>query len=363
MGEHKTRDQIDIELSRTYFGNTEDKPSSPIQEKAQQEKAQQEKVQYAPPRRRWSPLTFLFILWIISSIIFAAGYLLRGKRIVFNVNINVEPGIASRKQTKPPRIIQDLTAKLKRVSSSEKIQIVLPGVMHPSSETIRFSLPKTAQEFVARLKQDLPNKIHASRPEAAFIEIPKPKTKPKPPVTAPAARNVKTLYDFEVDEDGWEIPAWEVDKPDHVARSLKRTDAFANSGSGGLELIAEFSGGHWTAALIEVQQYLDLSNYDGIQADVFVPADCPEGLRARLILTVGGDWRFVEMSRSVRLVPGEWTTISANMLEGGSDWKRAKVDEAFRSDVRKIALRIESNRKPAYSGPIYIDNIRVSSSQ
>jgi hypothetical protein len=363
MGEQKTRDQIDIELSRTYFGNTEGKTSPPTQEKTQQEKAPQEKAKYAPPRRRWSPLTFLFILWIISSIIFAAGYFLRGKRIVFNVNINVEPEIASRKQTEPPRIIRDLIAKFKRASAAEKIQIALPGVMRPSSETIRFSPPKTVQEFTSRLKQDLSYKIQVPRPETAFIETPKPKTKPKPPVTAPVARNVKTLYDFEVDEDGWEIPVWEVDKPDHVARSLKRTDAFANRGSSGLELIVEFPGGYWTAALVETQQYLDLSNYDGIQADVFVPADCPEGLRARLILTVGEDWRFVEMSRSVRLVPGEWTTISASISEEGNDWKRAKADEAFKSDVRKIALRIESNRKPAYSGPIYIDNIRVSSSQ
>jgi hypothetical protein len=37
------------------------------------------------------------------------------------------------------------------------------------------------------------------------------------------------------------------------------------------------------------------------------------------------------------------------------------VDKAFKEDVRKVTVRIESNRKPAYTGPIYIDNITVYS--
>jgi hypothetical protein len=36
-----------------------------------------------------------------------------------------------------------------------------------------------------------------------------------------------------------------------------------------------------------------------------------------------------------------------------------EVTEAFRQDIRKIDIRVESNNKPAYSGPFYIDNIRV----
>jgi hypothetical protein len=65
------------------------------------------------------------------------------------------------------------------------------------------------------------------------------------------------------------------------------------------------------------------------------------------------------MSRSVPLVPGQWVTVSGSLEDGSMDWKRAEVNSAFRSDVRKIVVRIESNKRPVYSGPVYIDNIRL----
>jgi hypothetical protein len=366
MDEQKTRDQIDIELSRTYFGNAEDRTSphtqdTTKQEKARQEEARQEKAQRMSPHtgRHWSGLTILFILWIISSIIFAAGYLLRGKRVVFHVNINVEPAASSKKQVSTPGILRDISARIKQASGARTIQASLPGKMRPSSETITVSPPKTIEELISRIRQALSFK--APQPKADLANVPKPKLRTSD--IKPAAQKIKTLYNFEFTEEGWEIPAWATEKVDHVARSLKKTDVAASKGNSALELIAEFPGGQWTAALVEVQQYLDLTNYSGIQANVFVPADCPEGLRCRFILTVGENWRFVEMSRSVRLVPGEWTTVSASISEGSTDWKRMTVDNAFKADVRKVALRIESNRKPAYTGPIYIDNISITSAQ
>ena len=56
---------------------------------------------------------------------------------------------------------------------------------------------------------------------------------------------------------------------------------------------------------------------------------------------------------------GVWTHISANLKPGSADWKRTKPTDEFRADVRKIAVRVESS-KPAYSGPIYIDNVVLS---
>ena len=92
MEEQKTHDEIDLELSRTYFGNAEGKKASESQEKEQQEKAQPENAQHMPlpTRRRWSPVTLLLILWLVSAIVFFAGYILRDKRVIFNVNINIE---------------------------------------------------------------------------------------------------------------------------------------------------------------------------------------------------------------------------------------------------------------------------------
>lgn len=174
-------------------------------------------------------------------------------------------------------------------------------------------------------------------------------------------KNEKVLYDFETGENGWEIPSWAMDKPDHVATSISTSKAVASNGRKSLKLDSSFPGGMWTASLAEIQHYLDLSDYEVLSVDIYLPPDAPEGLRAKVILSVGEEWRFTEMSRSIRLQPGKWTNITASIREGSTDWKRTKVDNAFKSDVRKIAIRIESNRKPVYTGPVYIDNFRVGS--
>ena len=66
----------------------------------------------------------------------------------------------------------------------------------------------------------------------------------------------------------------------------------------------------------------------------------------------------IGMSRSFDLKPGEWTTVEGDLMPGSIDWRRVQVDEAFRKDIRKIDIRVYSNNKPAYTGPIYIDNVR-----
>jgi len=178
------------------------------------------------------------------------------------------------------------------------------------------------------------------------------------PSTAPITEE-RTYYDFEGDLKGWEIPLWAQGKSAYVAKEIIISTDMANEGTGSMKIGADFPGGNWTAALVEVQQYLDLSQYRVIRADLYLPPEAPEGLKVKVILTVGDNWKFVEMSRSVPLEPGKWVTISANIEPGSYDWKRVVPDENFAEDVRKVALRIESNRKPAYTGPIYIDNVRV----
>jgi len=170
----------------------------------------------------------------------------------------------------------------------------------------------------------------------------------------------KVLYNFETNTEGWEIPLWAEEKHDHVGKSLKQIRGTSSNGSGSLIMTADFQGNTWSAALAEISHYLDLDNYNSISVDIYIPRDCPKGLKAQIILTVGDSWRFVEMSRSFPLTPGEWTTITGDLSDKSSDWRRTTVDWNFRKDIRKIAVRIESNGKPAYSGSIYIDNIRVT---
>lgn len=178
------------------------------------------------------------------------------------------------------------------------------------------------------------------------------------PSTAPITEE-RTLYDFEGDLQGWEVPVWALGKTDHVAKEVVLSQDVASKGKTSMKVTADFPGGAWYGALIEIQQYLDLGGYRVIRADIYLPPDAPVGLKAKLILTVGENWKFVEMNGSVPLMPGEWATITANIEPGSYDWKRVVPDEEFAQDIRKIAIRIESNHKPKYAGVLYIDNVRV----
>lgn len=176
---------------------------------------------------------------------------------------------------------------------------------------------------------------------------------------ASSAEEEKVLFSFEKDTQGWEIPEWAIEQEDHVAKTVESSKDVGKEGAGSLKVMAAFPGKLWTAALVEDFEYFDWTPYKEIAADIYIPKEAPIGLKAKIILTVGENWKFTEMARSVALVPGEWVTVSANLLPGSEDWKRTTVDDNFRKDVRKIAIRVESNKKPEYSGPIYIDNVRL----
>lgn len=178
-------------------------------------------------------------------------------------------------------------------------------------------------------------------------------------VHAMAFAEGRVLYNFETGVEGWEIPDWAYEQDDYVGESLDVSDEFAAQGKSSLKMVVDFTGGSWRGAVAEVMEYLDWTPYGTLSVDVLVPPDAPVGLRAKLILTVGDDWKWTEMSKSVKLEPGKWVTISANLLPGSMDWKRTNPTDEFRADVRKIDVRVESNRKPIYKGPVYIDNIRV----
>ena len=179
------------------------------------------------------------------------------------------------------------------------------------------------------------------------------------PSSAPITEE-RTFYDFDYpDLNGWEVPLWAKGKADYVAKNAEQSTDFATSGEYSMKIDTEFNTGLWAAALVEIEQYLNLSAYRVISADVYLPEGAPEGLKAKMCITIGENWRFIEMSRSVPLIPGQWITITASIEPGSYDWKRIVPDETFAEDVRKISVRVEVNRKPQYTGPIYIDNVRA----
>lgn len=180
-----------------------------------------------------------------------------------------------------------------------------------------------------------------------------------PAVSGKPITEERVLFSFEDDISGWEIPDWALDKSDHVAQDIEISKDVASEGNSSLKIDCDFPGGQWTAAVLELEQFSDFSPYRQVAVDIYVPKDTPLGLRGKIILTVGDSWTFTEMTRAVPLVPGEWVTVDASIEPGSYDWKRTVADEAFRQDVRKIVVRIESNRRPVYKGPVYIDNFRL----
>jgi len=177
-------------------------------------------------------------------------------------------------------------------------------------------------------------------------------------VSAPITEE-RTLFSFETGDDGFEIPLWAEDKADNAGRSISLSKSYATDGSQSLSIVTDFPGRIWTSAILELEQYLDLSMYRQIAVDVYVPENTPLGLKAKIILTVGDKWKWTEMVRSVALNPGSWVTIRASIEPGSYDWKRTEVTTEFAADIRKIVIRVESNKRPIYNGPIYIDNVRV----
>lgn len=172
-----------------------------------------------------------------------------------------------------------------------------------------------------------------------------------------AVADVK-IADFETDQLTWGVPDWALEKADHVAKKIELSSDVASDGKKSLKIDAAFTGQGWTAAVVEVQDYFDLSASQKVAVDVYLPKDAPEGLTGNIVLTVGDGWTWTEQLRSVPLVPGKWTTVEANIADGSKDWKKATVDNAWRSDIRKVDIRVISEKKAAYSGPVYIDHIR-----
>jgi len=219
--------------------------------------------------------------------------------------------------------------------------------------------------FVGCAKKEEPAGKYTVTPKKEVPQVKTPQATqpseeaPRPVPSQKPISEERVLFSFEGTTDGFEIPFWTLEKEDHVADSIESTQEFASEGNASLKVNCDFPGKSWTAALVELEQYLDFSPYREVAVDIYIPPDAPLGLRAKLILTVGDDWRFTEMTRTIPLVPGKWVKVSGNIEPGSYDWKRTVPDESFRQDVRKIVVRIESNRVPVYKGPVYIDNIRI----
>jgi hypothetical protein len=166
------------------------------------------------------------------------------------------------------------------------------------------------------------------------------------------------LFGFEDDTGGWRVPDWALEKEDHVARDIAVSTDWASEGKKSIKVTSEYLGGKWSGAYVEIEEYYDWSPYGKLSVDVYIPKDAPVGLKGKMILTVGEEWKWTEMSKTVPLTPGQVNTITASLAPGSKDWKNTLVDDNFRKDIRKFGIRVENN-KTEWKGMYYIDNIRL----
>ena len=180
-------------------------------------------------------------------------------------------------------------------------------------------------------------------------------------VSPPAHSAELILYNFERDPQGWEIPDWAYTKKEYVVKQIGVSEFQASEGKYALQIDTDFDGApNWAGAYIErVIDVTDWSPFKYLSVDIYLPKDAPRGLRARVILTVGEDWKWTETNKATLLTPGEWTIIKVDLTPQSMNWRRF-IDDEFSSDIRKLGIRVESNGKIAFRGPVYVDNVKLS---
>ena len=168
------------------------------------------------------------------------------------------------------------------------------------------------------------------------------------------------VYGFEDGTEGWVIPDWAKSQSDYVVSELGVSSERAEEGHQSLLLQTAFPGQRWTGAYVECEvEVTDWTPFSRLAMSIALPSEAPKGLSARIILTVGDQWQWTEMNHAVPLVPGTWTTVSAKLTPGSFDWKFFP-NEMFRKDVRKLGVRIESDKQPVYLGSVFLDNVRLA---
>jgi hypothetical protein len=179
-------------------------------------------------------------------------------------------------------------------------------------------------------------------------------------------------FTFDEKTEGWDVPDWAFEQKDYVAGEVKISRQEMNEGPGSLEAICDFPGNRWAAALVELERDMDLTEYQKISADIFIPRTAPKGFfKARFVLTAGVGWHFIELREPIDLIPGKWVTLSADIEKEEmvvSAWKGRGERQLYKhlSLIKKIAFRIEYDASPPhmtggrYYGPVFIDNVMIS---
>lgn len=190
----------------------------------------------------------------------------------------------------------------------------------------------------------------------------------------------KVIYSFEDGIGEWAIPDWSLEKADYVDAEATVSSDYANDGDSSMQLTFEFPKDEWRAAVVDVEGPFDWSAYKTLLCDVYLPEEAPDKIKARIALSVGEKWLWIESARATKLKPGQWVTLSANLIPGNERWLRTKMVERIGEDgkahgyvmktakepmakeyiqeVQVLTVRLQSERVK-YKGSVFVDNIRL----
>lgn len=178
---------------------------------------------------------------------------------------------------------------------------------------------------------------------------------------------VSACFDFEDgDTWGWVSPEWfaEHDRLVDCAVELVRRPAEGHA----LRLAFDLPAVPWCATGIRFTGPADLGTYGHLSADIYLPQELPgRVLTARFILRAGDDWSWYQMEQKIRLVPGQWVTVTAPLrldAETRDVWgPRTALLVTERSNVQEIMLRIEaaaSGKPVAGRGEVLVDRVTLT---
>jgi hypothetical protein len=165
------------------------------------------------------------------------------------------------------------------------------------------------------------------------------------PAETPAVEGgAETLFaGFETDTGGWALA-------DYWAGGTGISVSSENATEGAQSLaldVVTTGGGTWQEGGVFVQPEggLDWSAYMQLKADIYLPEGA-DGFLSQIFLKTGADWTWAN-TPDTPLVPGEWTTVTADLSAMGDS-----------TQVYEIGVKAGSSTG-ALDGQILIDNVRL----
>ena len=172
-----------------------------------------------------------------------------------------------------------------------------------------------------------------------------------------------TAYGFEIGKDRWNAPGWADGNQDVEGRTVQPEvdGTVARGGSRSLRVSANLAEGRFSQLFWMTPVGEDWSRFSRVRGWIYLPNGAPTGLLARVQLT-GADWKYREFAQDVRLVPGRWNEVGADLTAAAaSAWNctRGELESALRWVVGFGFKVHNQGSSVGYRGPLFLDDVQL----